>query len=113
MFAACYADFPVKLTLAADDVYPEPDCRHRWLFMLTLDWLVQYGWLTAEKHDHEQCFANVQLTEKALVALNWLPETLCHKTAEPLGKRIAKAVAQGAFAEAGRLVVETLKAGAS
>ena len=113
VFADCYADFPVKKHLSAEDVLPEPNHHQRWLFELTMEWLVQYGWLSAEKDKERQFFKNVQLTEKALVALDWLPETLPVKANEPLGRRMADAFAQGAVAEAGRLVIDALKAGMS
>lgn len=75
----------------------------------TMLWLEQYGWITTKNDKNPLNYQGVQLTEKALYALNWLPETL--QDGRTLGQRIGEAVAaQSAASAVGSLVGEAIRA---
>ncbi len=80
------------------------------IFICTMLWLKQYGWITIGENNFATQFNGVQLTEKALCALNWMPETVKER-GKPLGQRLQDALAERAPASvAGALVGEAVKA---
>lgn len=110
----CYAVFPVTVFIGLNDLaFDAPAKEKLRIFDCTMLWLERYGWITIELRPKGVPGAtchHVQLTEKALCALNWLPETL-RESDRPLGQRIMEALASNAPASAvGALVGEAVKA---
>ena len=73
-------------------------------------WLERYDWITIGTKPLAPMFLGVQLTEKALCALNWMPETVKERD-KPLGQRFMDALADKSPASVvGALVGEAVKA---
>ena len=114
VFATCYTSFPVPVFISLNNIMFDAPIKEKVrIFDCTMRWLERYGWITDELKSAgvvPPAYYHVQLTEKALCALNWLPETL-QENDRPLGKRITEALAAKAPASAvGALVGEAVKA---
>lgn len=111
VFSSCYTAFPMGVDFSLNNIgFDAPAEIKPQLFACTIRWLERYGWISIELKSPAPMFLQVQLTEKALCALNWLPETL-QENDSPLGQRIREALTAKAPASAvGSLVGEVVKA---
>lgn len=110
VFAACYIAFPVEENFDLNNIELNISPKEKTdIFIYTMRWLERYDWITIGTKPLAPMFLGVQLTEKALYVLNWMPETLEHD--RPLGQRMKNALAEQATAGAvGALVGEAVKA---
>lgn len=97
VLAAGYAAFPISFPWQLDtggECYPTETGQSREdIQFQTIQWLIQHDYLRNERGFCAGAWLALSLTERALVALNSLPDALAGK--EPLGKRLVTAVAGG------------------
>jgi len=97
LLAAAYSAFPTQFDWKHDsggDNYPTETGQTREEIQLqTIRWLIKHGYLSNEFGMVGGEWKGLGLTERGLVALNSVPEALAGK--DPLGKRLAAAVATG------------------
>jgi hypothetical protein len=98
ILAAGYSAFPTAFGWVYDpdtDRYPTDSGRSRQQIQFeTILWLTDNGYLYGGGVIEGQ-WLNLRLTERALSALNSVPDVLAGK--EPLGKRLTAAVGKGSF----------------
>jgi hypothetical protein len=98
ILAAGYSAFPTPFGWTYDpdtEVYPTDTGRSRQQIQFeTIRWLTDHGYLYGGGVVGGQ-WRGLKLTERALNALNSVPDVLAGK--EPLGKRLTVAVGKGSF----------------
>lgn len=95
VLSECYESFPVPLEFHQKVFFPNVSEKEPYApFFYTMHWLEQYGYITfADTSFGAVRFDDVQLTEKALNALNCLPEAIAPK--QTAGQRLKVAIGTG------------------
>jgi hypothetical protein len=110
LLSAGYGAFPCTFNWTCDedsDLYPTETGQSRAAIQSeTIQWLREHGYLTG-KGVVGGVWQHLQLTERALLALNSVPEALAGK--EPLGKRLVAAVGKGSIELMKQLVPVAIK----
>jgi hypothetical protein len=98
ILAAGYSAFPTSFGWTYDsdtELYPTVTGQSRQQIQFeTVRWLIDHGYLYGGGLSGGQ-WRGLKLTERALNALNSVPDVLAGK--EPLGKRLTVAVSKGSF----------------